>query len=58
MAVDKEAILEHMRQKSYRPLKFKELRETFDIEDEAEFSAILGKMEKEGDIVVNRKHKY
>ncbi|NLV16237.1 MAG: ribonuclease R [Syntrophomonadaceae bacterium] len=58
MAIDKDTILEYMRQQAYRPLKYQELREVLHIKDEAEFSAILGKMEKEGDIVVNRKHKY
>lgn len=56
-----ENIMEYMRQETYRPLAYNELLEVFAIdgvEDGIKFSKILGKLEKEGEIVKTRKNKY
>jgi ribonuclease R len=58
MISTRESILKYMKQDSYRPLNYQELLAALEVEDEAEFSALLGRMEKDGDIVVTRKHKY
>ena len=47
-----------MKQDSYRPLHYQELLTALEVEDETEFASLLGRMEKDGDIVVTRKHKY
>ncbi len=54
----RESILKYMKHHSYRPRNYQELLKALQVEDEVEFAEILGKMEKEGDIVVTRKHKY
>lgn len=59
--IERETILEYMRQESYRPLAYNELKEVFqidDYEDEIKFSKIVGRLEKEGEIVRTRKDKY
>lgn len=58
MVLTRESILNYMKQDSYRPLTYQELLSALEVEDEAEFAALLGRMEKDGDIVVTRKHKY
>ena len=58
MILNRESILNYMKQGSYRPLNYQELLSALEVEDEAEFAALLGRMEKDGDIVVTRKHKY
>ncbi|MGE5545228.1 MAG: ribonuclease R [Bacillota bacterium] len=58
MVLSRESILNYMKQDSYRPLNYQELLTALEVEDEAEFAALLGRMEKDGDIVVTRKHKY
>lgn len=58
MILNRESILNYMKQGSYRPLNYQELLSALEAEDEAEFAALLGRMEKDGDIVVTRKHKY
>lgn len=59
--VTRDGIMEYMRQASYRPLGYKELLDVFEIydyEEELKFSKIIGKLEKEGEIVKTRKNKY
>lgn len=58
--VTKEDILNYMRQESYRPLSYQELRDVWEIgpEEETRFIKILGKLEKEGEIIKTRKNKY
>lgn len=59
--IDRDVILDYMRQETYKPLSFNELRKVIDSEntdDEINFSKILGKLEKEGEIVRTRKNKY
>lgn len=58
MIPTRENILKYMKQDSYRPLTYQELISALEVEDDADFAAVLGGMEKEGDIVVTRKHKY
>ncbi|NLW45473.1 MAG: ribonuclease R [Syntrophomonadaceae bacterium] len=58
MVLNRESILNYMKQDSYRPLTYQELLSALEVEDESEFAALLGRMEKDGDIVVTRKHKY
>ncbi|CFX74023.1 Cold shock protein [Syntrophomonas zehnderi OL-4] len=55
-----EHILTFMRQASYRPLSYQDLLEALELPDEAKgkFSAIIGKLEKEGEIVRTRRDKY
>ena len=55
-----DSILDHMRQESYRPLSYAELKEVLAVDEEEEnkFMRVLGQLEKEGDIVKTRKHKY
>lgn len=58
--VTREEVLAYMRQASYRPLTYEELLDVFEIEDEeiAKFAKLLGRLEKEGEIVKTRKNKY
>lgn len=59
--ITRDGIVEYMRQATYRPLAYKELLDVFEIydyEEEIKFSKILGKLEKEGEIVKTRKNKY
>jgi len=58
--IDSNSILEHMRQESYRPLSYHELKEVLAVsdEDEDKFVKQLGRLEKEGEIVKTRKNKY
>lgn len=58
--VNGDQILAYMRQESYRPLSYKELKDVFAVQEEEEvgFSKIIGKLEKEGEIVKTRKNKY
>lgn len=58
--ITSEYILTYMRQASYRPLSYRDLREALELtdEDESKFSAIIGKLEKEGEIVRTRRDKY
>lgn len=58
MILTRENVLNYMKQASYRPLNYQELVSALKVEDEAEFAQLLGRMEKDGDIVVTRKHKY
>ncbi|MFB5066658.1 MAG: ribonuclease R [Candidatus Wallacebacter cryptica] len=54
----REEIIAYMEQKSYRPLAYQELKEVLQVEDDSAFAALLGRMEKEGDVVRTRKNKY
>ncbi|MEA1962168.1 MAG: ribonuclease R [Bacillota bacterium] len=58
--IDTESVLDYMRQASYRPMAYNELVQAFELDWEAElnFSKIMGKLEKEGEIVRTRKDKY
>ncbi len=58
--INNETILAYMRQESYRPLSYKDLLEALQLtaEDEAHFSELMGKLEKEGEIVRTRRDKY
>ncbi len=53
-------ILQFMRQASYRPLSYNELKEALEVNEEEElrFTKVLGRLEKEGEIVKTRKNKY
>ncbi|HWQ76299.1 MAG TPA: ribonuclease R [Syntrophomonas sp.] len=55
-----ETILDYMRRESYRPLSYNDLREALQLtaEEEARFSEVMGKLEKEGEIVRTRRDKY
>ena len=57
--INSDGILEHMRQESYRPLSYEELIAVLDISEEEEhkFNKVLGRLEKEGEIVKTRKIK-
>ncbi|MDD2619139.1 MAG: ribonuclease R [Syntrophomonadaceae bacterium] len=58
---NRDSILDCMRQESYRPLSFEELKAVFTVaegDDDLKFSKILGKLEKEGKIIKTRKNKY
>jgi len=56
----RDEIIGYMEQKSYRPLGYLELKEALNVseKDETAFARLLGRMEKEGDIVQTRKGKY
>ncbi len=58
--VNKNTIIEYMRQDSYHPLSYTDLMEVFGIqaEEEGKFSRVLGTLEKQGDIIKTRKKKY
>jgi len=59
--INRDGILDYMRQESYRPLSYNELRDVFGVEDndgDITFSKVLGRLEKEGEIVKTRKNKY
>ena len=58
--INNDGILEHMRQESYRPLSYAELTAVLGISEEEEnkFNKVLGRLEKEGEIVKTRKNKY
>ncbi|HZJ84155.1 MAG TPA: ribonuclease R, partial [Syntrophomonadaceae bacterium] len=59
--ITKEKIMEHMQQATYRPLSYRELLdvfEIFEVEEEIKFSKVIGRLEKEGEIVQTRKNKY
>lgn len=58
--INRETILAYMREVSYRPLSYMDLREALQLtdEDEPRFSEMMGKLEKEGEIVRTRRDKY
>ena len=59
--VNKYSVLDIMRQTTYKPLSFHELGFELGLKNEKDMlnlSRILGKLEKEGDIVKTRKNKY
>ncbi|MGE5405808.1 MAG: ribonuclease R [Candidatus Saccharibacteria bacterium] len=58
MTINREIILKHMGHESYRPLSYPELFEALNVDDEVAFTKVLGRMEKDGDVVVTRKNKY
>ncbi len=55
-----EKILDHMAEKDYRPARFKELKNFFDIDDEDEdkFLGLLNEMEDEVSIVKTKNNRY
>ncbi len=59
--LNRENLLAFMQEESYKPLSYKELMNVFavrDSEDELKFSKILGRLEKDGEIIKTRKNKY
>ncbi len=59
--ITRDGIIEYMRQETYRPLAYKELLDVFEIydqEDELKFSKLMGRLEKDGEVVKTRKNKY
>ncbi|WP_276624022.1 ribonuclease R [Syntrophomonas wolfei] len=59
--INRDSILECMHKESYKPLSYHELKEVFGIkdgDDEIKFSKIVGKLEKEGEIVKTRARKF
>lgn len=56
----KESVLEYMRQETYRPLSYRDLLSVFDVhgEEEPRFGKMLGRLEKEGEVIKTRKNKY
>jgi len=58
--INREMLLDYMRQASYRPLSYQELYEALSLgeDDEPRFSKLLGRLEKEGEIVRTRRSKY
>ncbi|MGE5396412.1 MAG: RNB domain-containing ribonuclease, partial [Chitinophagales bacterium] len=58
MTLTRESILRLMQQNSYRPLTYEELRDELKVEDDIAFARLVGRMDKEGDIVITRKNRY
>lgn len=58
--INREKILEYMRQESYRPMSYNDLRGALQLSDEdiGRFSEMIGKLEKEGEIIRTRRDKY
>lgn len=58
--LNKDDILAHMRQSSYKPLGYNDLVEALELDqdNQVSFSKMLGQLEKEGDIVRTRRDKY
>ena len=58
--IQSEEILAYMRQESYRPLAYAELMAVLDLDekDQAQFAIIMGRLQKEGEILKTRKDKY
>jgi len=58
--INRETVIEHMKQGSYRPLSYQELYESLSLaeDDEPRFSKLLGRLEKEGEIIRTRRNKY
>jgi len=54
----KEKLISYMDKKSYKPLTAQELVSALDAEDVQEFLDLLNKLEKEGTVVLTRKHRY
>lgn len=54
----KEKLVSYMDEKSYKPLTAQELVSALDVEDVQGFLDLLNKLEKEGTIVLTRKHRY
>ncbi len=59
--INRESILECMHEKSYKPLSYHDLKGVFsiaDMDEELRFSKIVGRLEKEGEIVKTRAGKF
>jgi ribonuclease R len=56
--MEREELLEIMRQSTYKPLTAQELVEELQIEDIATFLSLLRELEMEGEVILTRKHKY
>lgn len=54
----KSELLEIMRQSTYKPLTAEELVSELEIQDIASFLALLRELEREGEVILTRKHKY
>jgi len=58
MMITKEELISYMDEKSYKPLTAQELVSALDVDNVEEFLMLLNTMEKEGAIVLTRKHRY
>lgn len=56
--MERERLLDYMREKIYKPLTASELVEALEIKDVKPFFDLLNQLEKEGAIVLTKKHKY
>ncbi len=58
--IKSEEILDYMRQESYRPMAYHELMAAFDLDanDQVQFAKVIGRLQKEGEILKTRKDKY
>lgn len=58
--INRNSVLAYMRQDSYRPLSYNDLLKVFEIQedDEVRFCKVMGRLEKEGEVVKTRKNKY
>lgn len=56
--LDRNEILNYMRQASYKPMSAEELAQALEVRNLGPFLALLGSMEADGDIVLTRKHRY
>lgn len=58
--INREELLDYMRREAYRPLAYKDLQRNLGIsaDDEHKFAKLIGRLEKEGEILKTRKDKY
>ena len=58
MMINKDDLVAYMDEKSYKPMTAQELVSALEIDNVEEFLTLLNTMEKEGAIVLTRKHRY
>lgn len=58
MIITKEKLISYMDEKSYKPLTAQELVSALEIDEVDDFLMLLNKLEKEGAVVLTRKHRY
>lgn len=56
--INKEQLIAYMNEKSYKPLTAQDLMSALEVDDVEKFLGLLNQMEKAGDIVLTRKHRY
>lgn len=56
--ISKEELIEYMNEKSYKPLTAQDLISALEVAEVEEFLMLLNQMEKAGQIVLTRKHRY